>query len=233
MTEEPQSFPMPAFAHYHHLANKGYAHCINQGIRYGENHGFEKFCVVNSDVVLSRNFVEKAKQSLSIHPSSLIGGKIYYASGYEYHKDRYAKKDAGNVLWYAGGVVDWDHAITRHRGVDEVDTGAFDTQTSTDFITGCLMLLDKKAIDSVGYFDESYFLYYEDADYGERAKQKHIPLLYDPSVVLWHKNSQSTQGAGSLLQQRLQRRNRLRFALAYAPIKTKLHVLINYVLRHD
>ncbi|PJE63810.1 hypothetical protein COU89_01195, partial [Candidatus Roizmanbacteria bacterium CG10_big_fil_rev_8_21_14_0_10_45_7] len=128
---------------------------------------------------------------------------------------------------------DWKNALTLHRGVDEVDKGQYDKAVRTEFITGCLMAFDESVIQKTGYFDEKYFLYYEDADYCERAKRTRVPLIYDPSLIIWHKNSQSTQGAGSVFQQRYQKKNRLRYALNYAPFNTKLHVLLNYVRRHD
>ncbi|MCR4326736.1 MAG: glycosyltransferase family 2 protein [Candidatus Roizmanbacteria bacterium] len=232
-TEEPQNVAMPTYARYHHLDNKGYAYCLNKGIQYGIQHGYHFFCVVNSDITFDSKFVANTKASIKKNSSSLMGGKIYYAPGYEYHKDRYQEKDLGKVLWYAGGITDWQNAYTLHVGVDEVDVGQYDTLTPTQFITGCLMAFDESVIRKTGYFDESYFLYYEDADFCERAKRAQVPLLYDPSLVIWHKNSQSTQGAGSVFQQRYQKRNRLRYALAYAPLNTKLHVFINYLLNHD
>ena len=89
------------------------------------------------------------------------------------------------------------------------------------------MIFNKSVIDKIGYLDESYFLYYEDADWCERAKKAGINLYYDPSIVIWHKNAQSTGGAGSKLHQKYQEKNRLKFGLKYAPWKTKLHLIIN------
>lgn len=90
------------------------------------------------------------------------------------------------------------------------------------------MIFDKKVVERVGHWDEDYFLYFEDADFCEKAKRKKIQLYYDPSIILWHKNAQSTGGSGSSLQQKYQLKNRLKFALKYAPLKTKLHLLWNY-----
>ncbi|MGB3095026.1 MAG: glycosyltransferase family 2 protein, partial [Microgenomates group bacterium] len=208
--------------------NKGYAYGINEGIKEAMTDGVNAFCIINDDTYVEKDFTQKANASIKSHPSSLIGGKIYYAPEHEYHKDRYAKKDQGNVLWYAGGTVDWSHSQPGHRGVDEVDLKQFDKVEETEFITGCLMLLDKSVINSLGFLDESYFLYYEDADYCERAKKLNIKLIYDPSVKIWHLVSQSTDGSGSKLHQKYQKKNLVKFALKYAPLRTKLHVLKNY-----
>jgi GT2 family glycosyltransferase len=210
--------------------NKGYAHGVNRGLAAAIRDGHTRFAIMNSDTYMENDFVDSIQKSIEEHPHTLIGGKIYYAKGYEYHKDRYDKKDQGSVLWYAGGTTDWNHATTTHRGVDEVDTNQYDKEEKTDFITGCFMCFDREVCDTVGPWDEKYFLYYEDADWGERAKRAGIPLVYDPSIVLWHKNAQSTDGSGSPTQAKYQKTSRLRFGLKYAPLRTKVHLIKNMVL---
>jgi len=224
---------IPSCATYLSGINKGYAHGINIGIKEAQNKGYKKFCVINSDVFVAHEFIEKISQSLEKNHSSLIGGKIFYAPGFEYHKERYTQKDLGKVLWYAGGKNDWKNCLTIHRGVDEVDIDKYKKFERTDFITGCLMCFDESVVAKIGLWDESYFLYYEDADYCERAKRKEIALYYDPKIIIWHKNAQSTSGSGSKLHQTFQRKNRLSFGLKYAPFKTKLHLIFNHFVNNN
>ncbi len=209
-----------------HSANKGYAHGINVGLKKAIDEGFEKFCVMNSDTYFKENFVSSISDFLIAHPRTIGGGKIYYADGFEYHKE-YAKNDLGNVIWFAGGKIDWNHVITSHVGVDEVDEGQFNEEKEVDFLTGCMMFFDKAALDVVGFWDESYFLYYEDADWSVRAIKAGVRLVYTPRVTLWHKNAQSTDGAGSSIHTKYQEKNQVKFGLAYAPLRTKLHLLKN------
>lgn len=212
------------------IENKGYAHGVNEGLKQAKSDGIEHFCVINDDVYFEKTFVADLEKSFQSHPKTVFGGKIYYASGYEFHKDRYESKDLGNVLWYAGGAVDWNHATTSHRGVDDVDQGQYNTEEKTDFITGCLTCFDKATLDAIGFWDEKYFLYYEDADFCERAKRENIDLWYTPEIRIWHKNAQSTEGSGSALHQSFQKKSHLKYALKYAPFRTKVHVLKNYFL---
>jgi len=230
LSKNKKQIKLPSFATRLSGINKGYAFGINLGIKEALSQKYSQFCAINSDVFVSGNFVENMSTSLEKHPSSLIGGKIYYAPGFEYHKGKYEQKDMGKILWYAGGINDWNNCLTKHRGVDEVDAGKYDTFNKTDFITGCFMSFDISVLKKIGLWNQSYFLYYEDADYCERAKRSSIALFYDPSIVLWHKNAQSTQGSGSLFHQTYQRKNQLRFGLKYAPFKTKLHLIINYFI---
>lgn len=209
--------------------NRGYAAGVNEGLKAAKKEGRSLYCVINDDTFVAPDFVENTMTSIKDHSNALIGGAIYYAPGYEYHHDRYTKKDLGNVFWYAGGYVDWAHSQPAHRGVDEVDHRQFNKMERTSFITGCLMAFDESTLNRLGYWDESYFLYYEDADYCERAKRKNIPLVYDPSMKIWHLVSQSTDGSGSSLHKKYQRKNLVKFALRYAPIKTKAHILKNFL----
>jgi GT2 family glycosyltransferase len=216
--------------------NKGYSHGVNTGIALALKHGSTHYAVVNPDIVFDTNFVLHATHSLADHPRTIIGGKIYYAPGFEFHTktptidtipyplvpDRY-------YLWYAGATVDWNHATVTHRGVDSKDNEDFDISSATDLVSGCCMIYDKTVHDIVGAWDTNYFMYYEDADYCERAKQRGIKIFYDPTIVLWHKNAQSTGGSGSPFHGREMAKSRLRFGLKYAPLKTKLHLIKNYV----
>ncbi|MCX6731218.1 MAG: glycosyltransferase family 2 protein [Candidatus Roizmanbacteria bacterium] len=231
LSPEPEQYTYPSYVTYIHDKNGGYAYGINQGVKRAVADGYELFCPMNCDVTVKENFVENIKRSITSNPSSIIGAKIYYYPGYEYHKDRYTKTDLGKVLWYVGGITDWKNVYTTHRGVDEVDKGQYDAQEKTTFITGCLMAYDKSVIESIGYWDESYFLFYEDADYCARAMNNGIPLLYDPSICMWHKSGQSTSGAASTFQQNYLEKNRLKFGLRYAPLRTRLHLIKNFLLR--
>lgn len=224
----PQKIDLPGIpSSIFHAPNKGYAAGVNLGLKKAIERGFTQFAVINSDTYVKENFVEKTLSAINNYQSTIIGAKIYYAPGYEYHKARYTETDLGKVIWYAGGIVDWKNVFIRHRGVDEIDRGQFDKFEETEFITGCFMAFDKLAVEKAGFWDEKYFLYFEDADFCERAKRKGIRLYYDPSIVIWHKNAQSTGGSGSKLHEHYQNKNRIRFALKYAPFITKLHILKN------
>ncbi|MCX7996247.1 MAG: glycosyltransferase family 2 protein [Patescibacteria group bacterium] len=227
---QPRTIAIPEYSTLLKIDNRGYAGGVNAGIAAARKAGYTQFCVINSDVTVASNFIATAKEVLTRNSGSLTGGKIYYAPGYEFH-DGYSPEEKGKVLWYAGGVIDWDHVHVSHIGVDQVDHGQFDTAGVTGFITGCLMLYDISVFNRIGDWDESYFLYYEDTDYCMRATRKGIPLRYEPSLVIWHKNAQSTGGSGSKLHTSYQERNRVRFALKYAPLKTKFHVVKNAILR--
>lgn len=68
-----------------------------------------------------------------------------------------------------------------------------DTEISTtDWVTGCSMLINLKNFNTCPQFDEDYFLYYEDFDFCRRyAKQGHKIAIIQPITVV-HKPSSIT-----------------------------------------
>lgn len=227
-SSEEQHFDTSEHVHIVPSHNHGYAAGLNKGIRRAIEHGHTLFVFMNNDVHVKKTFIATIRKSLTSYPKTLIGGKIYYAPGYEYHKERYSHGQLGHVIWYAGGIIDWDHAYPKHIGVDQVDDGSFNNPLGTEFITGCFMAFDKDLFDSLGEMNETYFLYYEDAEWCARARKKGLSIMYDPSIELWHKVSSSTGGQGSKLHEKYQKRNRVKFGLVYAPFRTKIHLLLNY-----
>ena len=205
--------------------NKGYSYGVNLCLKRALKQQYDQFCVLNYDTYLDSRFLKYLQIRFKI--TSLFGGKIYYARGNEYYPERYAKKDIGKVLWYAGGSIDWNHATVTHRGVDEVDKGQYNSFQTTGFIPGTLMAFTKKVIDKVGFWDEKFFLYYEDTDFCVRALKHGFKLYYDPQIIIWHKNAGTTGGPGSKLHIKEQAKSRLRFGLKHAPARTKAHLLLN------
>src|SRR3989338_1501938 len=204
-------------------SNLGFAGSCNVGLKKALEGNSDIFITLNNDIILDKYCID----SLVMHAASLSNGaiispKIYFYTGQEYHKDRYQEKDLGKVIWYAGGKLDVKNVYASHRGVDEPDCGQFDIPEETDFATGCCMVITKKVIETVGFFDEKYFLYYEDVDYSMRCKDRDLGVLYYPKARLWHKNASASGKPGSALHEYYLTRNRLYFGNKYAPTRTKL-----------
>lgn len=202
--------------------NRGFAGGNNIGIKHALRNKSDYIFVLNNDTEVDKLLLTHLVAVAKSHPKAgLISPKIYFAKGFEFHKDSYRKNDLGNVIWYAGGVIDWNNIYGSNFGVDEIDKGQYDKIKSTDFATGAAMFINAKALRKVGLFDERYFLYMEDADLSQRMKKKKWDVIYSPKPVLWHKVSQSS-GIGSDLNDYFITRNRLLFGMRYASLRTKI-----------
>ncbi len=206
----------------------------NLGFSGGNNLGFETasrefepdyFLLLNSDTLVDPDFLGNLYKSLSVHPRwGAVSPKIYFAPGCEFHQDAYKSRQRGQVIWFAGGSIDWDNLLTVHCGVDELDRGQFSQARTLDFASGCCLLIRREVLASAGVFDDRYFLYYEDTDLCERIKNQGFQIGFEPQAVIWHKNGGSTAGSGSDLQTFYQTRNRLLFFASYGDLWVKQRV---------
>lgn len=211
--------------------NLGFAGGNNLGLKRALEAGSDFFLLLNPDTKVSRDFlIELLKPFIStMNPVGLASPKIYFYPGFETHGNRYQKSDLGRVLWYAGGIIDWKNVVGGHRSVDLVDSSNQQPETrahvTTDFATGCCLLISRPVIEKIGLLDEKYFFSWEDVDYSVRAKKAGFDVLCVPKSLIWHKNAATSGGPGSILQDYYQTRHRLIFAFKYAPIKTKVLLL--------
>lgn len=202
-------------------SNLGYAGGNNFAIKKALLINYDYVLIANNDILVSADFLEKLVETGQKNPSSVLFPKIYFAPGYEYHQDRYQKKELGRVIWALGGKIDWNNVYASNIAIDEVDRGQFDHKDlKIDFISGCCLLVPSSAFKKIGLFDSKYFLYLEDVDFSQRAKKFGYKLHLVPDSIIWHLNSASSR-PNSHLQNYFITRNRLLFGYKYAPIKTK------------
>jgi len=220
---EKKGLKHTSFELIRNVENSGYSGGHNVGISHALSKGADYIVLLNNDTVVDKNLIKELVNQAELNKDAgIIVPKIYFAKNYEYHKERYSRSQLGRIIWYAGGRIDWENMISYHIGVDEVDSGQFDSSGQTELATGCCMLLTRELIQNIGKLDPKYFLYYEDSDFSIRAKKAGFKIIYSPGAILWHKNAGSTGGSGSELQDYYTSRNRMVFGMKYAPIRTKL-----------
>jgi GT2 family glycosyltransferase len=206
--------------------NLGFAGGHNLGLRYALSSDADYALVLNNDALLLEDALLEMFNAAELDESfGVVVPKIYFAKGHEYHKEKYKKEDLGKVFWYAGGEVDWKNVIGFHRGVDEVDHGQYDKREETNYATGCCMLIRKEVLLKVGFFDDNYYLYYEDGDLSQRVKRQGYKIIYEPKAVVYHENAGSAGGSGSNLQDYYISRNRMLFGIKYAPLRSKIALI--------
>jgi GT2 family glycosyltransferase len=207
-------------------ANLGFAGGNNVGIKDVVERKFDYIILMNNDLILSKDIINKLVGFMEANKEvGVASPKMYFAKGYEFHKDRYKDSDLGKVIWYAGGVIDRKNAYSSHRGVDEVDCGQYDKTVDTDFANGATVIIRREVFEKVGYLDSSFFLYWEDADFSEKVKKYGYKVKYFPGTCIWHKVSASTGGSGSPTNDYFLTRNRIYFAMRYLSLRTKFAVV--------
>lgn len=219
--------------------NLGYAAGNNVAIRAALKTGASYIWILNNDTLVAGDCLKLLVAAAEREKDyAVLGPKIYFAPGFEFHKNRCEKKDQGRVIWWAGGRVDMANIQAIHEGIDEVDKGQFNVAAGegsilqTSFIPGTAMLVRREIFDRFGLFDERYYLYLEDMDFclrvlraqGRRLWARGSRLGWVPKAVIWHKNAGSS-GSGSELHDYYLTRNRLLFGFHFAPLRTKLALI--------
>ena len=179
--------------------NLGFSGGNNLGIKYALDAGADYILLLNNDTVVEPNFLEPLLNAFGAESKvGIAAPQINYF---------YEPK----IIWSAGG------RISRLRGSgfaysDEYDEGIEKNNLSVGFVSGCCMLIKKDLFETVGLFDDNYFLYVEDVDLCYRTIHAGYKIIVSENSKIYHKISSSTIGDLSKLPLYYVTRNRLYFA---------------------
>jgi GT2 family glycosyltransferase len=125
----------------------------------------------------------------------------------------YARRD---VIDTAGHLL-YPDGLNRGRGRLEVDHGQYDGCRTALFPSGAAALYSRRMLEDVGLFDESFFLYGDDAELGLRGRVAGWECAFAPRAVAFHHYSRSV-GAYSSLKAFYVERNRVLVLLKLFPL---------------
>jgi len=125
---------------------------------------------------------------------------------------------------YAGG-------FGGDRGFLERDRGQYEAPAEVFAWCGGAVLLRREYLDSVGVFDDRFFLYYEDTDLSWRGRLQGWRYVYEPRSLVRHRHAQSS-GVGSLVFRFHTERNRLLMLAKCAPARVAWRAALGEVKRN-
>lgn len=180
-------------------ANLGYVGGNNIGLEHAKTMGADYALLLNNDTEVAPDFlnlmVEVAEVDAAI---GIVGPTIYYF-------------DRPDVIWSAGGSIDWDWGDTRMVNLDVVDQGQFSLlPRPVDFVSGCAMLIKMSLLDQMGFLDPRFFAYYEETEWCVRVARAGFKIVYVPQAKIWHKISPVAREASPQVHYYMTR-NRLLF----------------------
>jgi len=163
---------------------------INGGFGYGHNLGIKKargkyILILNPDIAVAAGVFEKMFEFIEGHSEiGIIGPKLIYPDGSIQDSCRrfptsltpiyrrtvfgrlpFAKKVTDNYL-----MADFDH----------------DSVQEIDWLFGACLMIRKSILDEVGFFDERFFMYFEDLDLCRRFWERGFKVVFLPTVELVH-----------------------------------------------
>lgn len=205
--------------------NPGYAEAVNEGLRLGLARGFQFFFICNNDVLLEPGTIGALRETLVQHPG--VGAVSPVITFYP----------AVDRVWFASGTLWGDMLVTRHPGY----TGRVRTYPSlitTEFLSGCALMIRRAVLEEVGLMPEGYFLYMEDVEWSLRMRKAGWKLAVLGQPLVHHVGSASSGGVDgrllSPLSARLMARNawivRRRLGLGFAFFVGQFFVRLPYYI---
>jgi GT2 family glycosyltransferase len=189
----------PNVTYIHSKENTGFTGGNNLGIDHALSAGCDHVLLLNNDTIVLPSFLEPLVARLESDPKiAATSGKIYYAPQTRGGEDK--------VIWYAGCYRKW-HMGYHHYGVEEKDTGKFETAKEIPYASGCLMLLRGSVIREIGVLSPEYFIYWEEADWCHRARDAGYICMYEPKSVIYHNFTSAALGYETAFHMYMQYRN--------------------------
>jgi GT2 family glycosyltransferase len=150
--------------------NAGFSAAINRGV---EASAGEYVALLNTDLEVSADWLSSLVAELDRDSRvGFVTGKVMRFD------ERDTIEQVGLDLYTCGRF--WP------RGLDERDVGQYDERRGVAIVTAAAALYRRTAIERAGGFDESYFLYCEDADLCLRILLEGYRGLYVPGPVAFH-----------------------------------------------
>lgn len=200
-------------------ANLGYAAGNNVGLRYALEHGYDYALLLNNDTEVDPGLLDALVRAAEADPRiGAVGPKILY-------------HDRPDVIWSAGGTIDWRRGCSSMRGMDEPDRGQYDQTVAVDFVTGCALLVRCRTIEVAGLLDERFGMYFEETEWCVRMGSAGWQVVYEPGGRLCHKIQPARQDWSPLVTYYMCRNRLLFLHLTRAPAVAWFHAAILQDLR--
>jgi len=196
----------------------------NRGFSGGNNAGFplvegDILALLNTDVEVDPAWLERGLEPFADTTVGMVACKVVRLD----HPDRIDK--AGHLMYPDG--------LNRGRGTGQPDDGRFDAPEEVLWPDGCAGFYRVAMLREIGFLDEDFFCYGEDAELGMRARWAGYRCSYQPAALAKHRVSASL-GRFSPLKAYYVERNRIwvlckTFPLGYL-LRSPWHTLRRYAM---
>lgn len=169
--------------------NLGFGRGNNLGIDWAlANIDCEFIFILNNDAMVEADTMQRLEWAMDAHPDAgILAPRIVLA-------------EDPNVLWYGGGEVDWRRGGGIVPGVLGASTAPLAMQSRCiTFASGCAMLIRREVLDKIGGFDDRYFMYEEDLEFGLRAQKASYSIWYEPLALVRHIGQGSMRKGGTFI----------------------------------
>jgi len=153
--------------------NLGFAKACNIGIKYAQSElPSDYFWILNNDTTVARDSLKNMVNRSTTQNYAITGSKII---------DPQTTKIQCLAGGYLNKLIGKSNFIKKDSELQKLE-----------YICGASMLIAKNTITKVGYFDEDFFLYYEDNEFCRRALEHGLTIGYCEEAEIFHIESSTT-----------------------------------------
>jgi GT2 family glycosyltransferase len=163
--------------------NEGFTHPINQALHASLG---RYMLVLNPDTIVLPGALNELVQYQESHPEvGICGPKVL-------NRDGSLQKACRRGVSRPWAAFSYFLGLSRLFPRSKIFGGYLlnylpeDEVHEVDGISGSCMLIRRQVIEQIGYLDERYFAYQEDADYCFQAKKAGWKIVYDPAAQIIH-----------------------------------------------
>lgn len=187
-----------AGAEYIALENRGYGAAINAAERILPS-SVEWVLVSNPDVVLGPASIDRLRGVALEDPRiGAVGPRILNPDGTVYPSARPVPSLRTGVGHALLGPIwprnPWTRAYRRD------DDATAPTRRDCGWLSGACILVRRKALRELKGFDEEYFMYFEDVDFGLRMGRAGYRNVYAPDAEATHTGAHSTGDSAAMIR---------------------------------
>ncbi|MFS4481755.1 glycosyltransferase family 2 protein [Hyunsoonleella sp. 2307UL5-6] len=158
-------------------SNGGFAKGYNEALKHVKA---DVFCLLNSDVEVTENWLLPIKKSFNENPeTAIIQPKIL----------DYNQKDYFEYAGAAGGFIDkfgYPYCRGRIFNTIEKDIGQYNDETPIFWASGACLFIRSKIFKELHGFDETFFAHMEEIDLCWRAQHNNYNVFYNGKAVVYH-----------------------------------------------
>lgn len=163
--------------------NRGFTIPYNQALKQARG---AYLLVLNPDTIVEIAAIEELIRFLHDHPQAgICGPKVLNPDGTLQKPCRRGESRPWAVISYFTGL---SRLFPKSRFFSEYLLSYLDEDETHEVagVSGSCMLIRREVIDDIGYLDERFFAYQEDADFCFRARQAGWKIFYVPSAKIIH-----------------------------------------------
>lgn len=176
---------MDACIVYRHVPeNIGFGRAHNLAMRAALKLGCEYHFVVNPDIFFNNDVVSPMIDYMDAHPEvGQMMPKILYPDGKTQYLPKLMPTPKLLVQRKLGRLVPGLHQ--KWMQGFEMRGMTSERVYEVGHVSGCFSVVRRKALEKCGFYDDRFFMYFEDTDLTRRI-HKHFRTVYFPMVAVYH-----------------------------------------------